>query len=337
MSPPSGGAPAEGGSTFQLVFLSAGVLASFIAFGYAQEAVTKTPFGAEGELFKFSTFLVLLQSVGNAAVAAAVLFAKTGRKTNLNAGVPLKDWLVVALGYFGAHKLGLSALAYISFPLQVICKSCKAIPVMAGERVFTGKRHSTSQVCGVFMMCAGVVMFTLLGPRKSSGSGMELDAKMAFGLLLVLGALVCDGVYGPYQNKITKAHGPTAYHLMFNMNLYQGLLSLALCLAHGEVGDALAFCAKHGSAVVKLLALFSAAMALGNIFIYQLQHSFGALTVTTVTTLRKLTSVLFSVFLFGHSLSLAQWAAVFVVVFYKVEGDLLAKLVGGQKPVEKSK
>ncbi|KAJ1451992.1 hypothetical protein M885DRAFT_330699 [Pelagophyceae sp. CCMP2097] len=72
MSPPSGGAPAEGGSTFQLVFLSAGVLASFIAFGYAQEAVTKTPFGAEGELFKFSTFLVLLQSVGNAAVAAAV-------------------------------------------------------------------------------------------------------------------------------------------------------------------------------------------------------------------------------------------------------------------------
>ena len=85
--------------------------------------MTKTSF--DGEFFKFSTFLVLLQSFGNCLVAAAVLFAQGGSKTRLSAGVPITDWLVAALGYFGAHKMGLAALAYISFPMQVICKSCK--------------------------------------------------------------------------------------------------------------------------------------------------------------------------------------------------------------------
>lgn len=39
---------------------------------------------------------------------------------------------------------------------------------------------------------------------------------------------------------------------------------------------------------------FSFAMALGNIFIYQLQRDYGALVVTTTTTVRKFLSVLAS-------------------------------------------
>ena len=39
---------------------------------------------------------------------------------------------------------------------------------------------------------------------------------------------------------------------------------------------------------------FSLAMALGNIFIYQLQRDYGALVVTTTTTVRKFLSVLAS-------------------------------------------
>ena len=57
--------------------LSAGVIASFTMFGYAQEAVTRTPFGPDNLLFKFSTFLVLVQSIGNAIVAAAMRTATT--------------------------------------------------------------------------------------------------------------------------------------------------------------------------------------------------------------------------------------------------------------------
>merc|ERR1711871_1162826 len=46
--------------------------------------------------------------------------------------------------------------------------------------------------------------------------------------------------------------------------------------------------------IVPMLVQFSFAMALGNIFIYQLQRDFGALVVTTTTTFRKFLSVLAS-------------------------------------------
>lgn len=308
--------------TLTLVVLASGVIASFTAFGYAQEAVTKTSF--EGERFVFTSFLVLLQSVGNATVAASVLVSQ---RKSLTAGVPPSEWVIVAAAYFGAHKCGLKALSYISFPMQVVCKSCKAIPVMFGEKLFAKKRHSVSKMCGVFCMCLGVVMFTLLGPKKRGADASALETGL--GLALVLGALVCDGIYGPYQNKIKDAHDVSAWHLMFNMNLYQGVLALLVCLAYGELAAALDFCARKGMPIVKVLAVFCVAMAMGNIFIYQLQAAFGALTVTTVTTMRKLVSVLFSVFFFGHSLSNAQWLAVLIVIFYKQEGDLLAAPFSG--------
>ena len=62
---------------FKLAFLVVGVWAAFVMFGIAQEGLTRTKFGAdgdnEGEQFKFTTFLVLLQSIGNSAVAAVLL------------------------------------------------------------------------------------------------------------------------------------------------------------------------------------------------------------------------------------------------------------------------
>ena len=50
-------------------------------------------------------------------------------------------------------------------------------------------------------------------------------------------------------------------------------------------------------------------MGIGNLFIYALQANYGALTVTTTTTLRKLLSVVFSVIIFGHHIMPVQWVA----------------------------
>jgi UDP-galactose transporter B1 len=51
-------------------------------------------------------------------------------------------------------------------------------------------------------------------------------------------------------------------------------------------------------------------MALGNVFIYQMQREYGALAVAKTTTVRKLVSVSLSVLWFGHNLSLLQYAAI---------------------------
>lgn len=319
------------GGWLKLLFLSGGTLLSFTVFGYAQEALTTTEY--DGERFFFTSFLVLWQSVGNAALAALIL-CFTGSNTGLDGGVPTTDWLIVALGYLGAHKFGLISLKYIIFPLQVVVKSCKAIPVMFGEMIFANVRHSLSKKISVFLMCSGVVLFTLLGKKKGGSGGMSLDSDTVFGLGMVFLALVCDGLYGPYQNKIVDKYKPSAYHLMFNMNMWEAMFSLVICLTTGEIGNAYAFIKKHPSVCRELLQ-FGAAMGIGNMFIYNLQRDFGALVVTTTTTMRKLISVMFSVLWFGHSLAGSQWIAVGIVFLAPELSKRIASLV--QPPPQKGK
>merc|ERR1711920_269366 len=96
---------------------------------------------------------------------------------------------------------------------------------------------------------------------------------MVTGLVFVLLALFCDGVYGPYQNKIktkAKANGfkITGDHNMFNLNFWQGIFALCFCLAYGEIGQVMDFIQRNPSVTVDLLK-FGAAMAMGNIFIFE--------------------------------------------------------------------
>jgi len=326
MAAVKGAAPAEGkkvaqayaapeSSTGKMVFLMVGVWVSFTVFGWATEALTSKPYGSANEKFHFTWSLVLLQSVGNSIVGAAMIYI-TGAGS-LTGGVPAKDWLIAGGAYLGAHKFGLLSLGYIIFPMQVLVKSCKAIPVMFGEVLFEREvKITTGKLVSVAMLCAGVVVFTF-GKGSKKGEKFELDDKMITGLFFVLLALLCDGVYGPYQNRIkTKAKAAgnhiTGYHNMFNMNIWQGVLALGFCLFYGELAKLADFVARNPS-VLPDLAKFTLAMAVGNLFIFQLQSSAGALAVTKTTTVRKLISVLFSVWYFGHSMMPLQWAGVAMV------------------------
>merc|ERR1719203_2419274 len=223
--------------------------------------------------------------------------------------------------------------------MQVLVKSCKAIPVMFGEVLFDHTVNlSLGKFLSVAMLCAGVVTFTF-GKGSKKGDSFELDTKMMMGLFFVLLALFCDGVYGPYQNQIknkaaAKGTKLSGYHNMFNMNLWQGVLALGFCLYYGELPQVLSFITRN-PAISADLVKFGIAMALGNIFIFQLQSSFGALVVTKTTTVRKLISVLFSVWYFGHALQPMPWAGVAMVFLSEPVAKLIGSAGGGEK--EKAK
>lgn len=217
----------------KLAFLAIGVQASFILLGLAQESLTSTEFGAEKERFSYTSSLVLVQSAGNALVALVCLLAAQGSKLSLTAGVPVRSWLLVAAGYLGAHKCGLEALRWIIFPLQVVVKSCKPIPVLFGEMLVAKTAHSRKKKLSVFLLTAGVAMFMLAKPKGKES--FVLDKKTLWGLTFVVLGLVCDGFYGPLQNRIAKEHAEvSAHHLMFNLNFWQGLFALGHTLWLGE-------------------------------------------------------------------------------------------------------
>jgi len=279
-----------------------------------------------------------LQSVGNCLVGA-VMLKLFGGGTGLFGGVPPHEWAIAGGAYLGAHKFGLLSLHYIIYPMQVLVKSCKAVPVMFGEVLF--ERHvklSADKLISVALLCAGVVTFTF-GKGSKKGESFQLDEKMMMGLACVFAALLCDGIYGPYQNRIKTAASKrkqpiTGYHNMFNMNLWQGVFAVVACVVTGELdqngGKVVDFVVRNPE-VLPDLGKFGIAMALGNVFIFQLQSSFGALTVTKTTTVRKLISVLFSVWYYSHTLLPLQWAGVALVFLSEPIGKLFASKDGNGK------
>merc|ERR1712115_56156 len=129
---------------------------------------------------------------------------------------------------------------------------------------------------------------------------------------------MCDGIYGPFQNKIAitcEKEGKTLYphHLMFNMNIWQLLFSSLVCLYTGQFIDAINFVQRHPEIIPSLL-FFSLTAVIGNLFIYQLQREFGALTVTLTTTIRKFLSILISVYANGFTVLPIQWAGIAIII-----------------------
>jgi UDP-galactose transporter B1 len=311
----------ENGSNARFALLAVGVWVSFLVFGFTQEFLTRNGYGTEKEKFTHTQALVASQALGNMVVAAVAIFLTSSggkRNSKWTGGVPCKDWLVVAGSYFLAHSFGLAALKYIIYPLQVVIKSCKAVPVMVGEICFANAKPSLAKTVGVLLLSIGVGLFTFSSEssshklREESSEGMTV---VLYGAMLAIAALLCDAIYGPYQNKIVaKYKAASSWVLMFNMNLYEFAIAVGVDLATSdELQQTWAFLQRHPLEFGSRLVLMCASMAIGNVFIYKIQREFGALSVTKTTTVRKLVSLVVSILWFGHSLSLLHYIAMTLV------------------------
>lgn len=172
--------------------LSVGVLCCFSVSSLTQEALTSKRYGAEEAPFHFKNFLLFAQSVAAAAVALGML-ARPRAPRAAGAGDGERHyarWVIVVGAYYASHWLGLASLHHLSYPVHVTFKSCKAIPVVIGERLLTTKRHGAAKLCGVFAMCVGVALFLLFTPEEAAHAERSTSLR---GVVLVVGALLADG------------------------------------------------------------------------------------------------------------------------------------------------
>ena len=76
---------------------------------------------------------------------------------------------------------------------------------------------------------------------------------------------------------------------------------------------------------------FALCSAVGQSFIFYTIANFDPLVLSTVTTTRKIFSVMLSIFLKGHSLSLTGWSGI-ALACSGIFSELLAKMGGHAKP-----
>lgn len=100
--------------------------------------------------------------------------------------------------------------------------------------------------------------------------------------------------------------------MMLAINYWSSIMVLMAFIGTSEKYLAFNFILKYP---VVLLHLGSLALtgALGQLFIFSMILNFGSLSNSIVTTTRKFFTVLFSVLIFGNSLSTIQWIGAFLV------------------------
>jgi UDP-galactose transporter B1 len=313
----------------------AGIYSCFIYFGIVQERVSSHSFPGEGR-FPSVYFLVLAQCLFAAAAAVIpVLFSSPSTSNPHHAHHPHDDgkpkvpkqpppqwcYAVLAISYLGAMLLTNFSLKWVDYPTQVIAKSVKPIPVMLMGVFMNGKRYSFGKYLRVIMMALGVAMF-MYHPKEAAA---ERQAH-ALGYVCLVLSLACDGLTGPFQERIMMNYSSRGeYAMMLYTNMWSCLyLSLAV-IASGEVQPVIQYLTRHPEVGVDI-ALSCTASAFGQAVIYYTITHFSSLVSSIITTTRKFLTLLSSVLYYGHHLELQQWLAVALVF-----GSLLMEVMSPQQ------
>lgn len=195
----------------------------------------------------------------------------------------------------------------VSFPVVTLAKSGKMVPVMIGSLLLGGASYSLREYASVAAIIAGTCIVSM--GKKSTG-----PASSALGIAFVLLSLACDGITGGLQKRLKKKASdmgvkPKPYDLMFWTNFYMALTAAVIALFLGEATSGVAFCTGNPVIFSKILK-FALCSAVGQSFIFYTISNFDPLVCTTVTTTRKVFSVLLSIFLNGHSMNTQGWAGI---------------------------
>uniref|UniRef100_A0A7S2AUM5 Sugar phosphate transporter domain-containing protein n=1 Tax=Octactis speculum TaxID=3111310 RepID=A0A7S2AUM5_9STRA len=302
---PRGGAAALPDSV-KLLIGAGGIYAAFMYYGLLQEAVFSyvSPDG-EG-MFKQAWLLQFFEAFANVVVGFV------GRQLcGPTANLPLSLFAYAGTTQVCAKAFTSLALASgVSFPVVTLAKSGKMVPVMIGSILLGGASYSPREYGQVAAIIGGTCIVSM--SKKKSAAGPS----SALGLMFIVSSLIMDGLTGGLQKRVkssTKESGvsPKPYDFMFWTNFFMCIVAAVVSVVLGEVKPGVDFCTSNPEILTKILR-FSICSAVGQSFIFYTIANFDPLVCTTVTTTRKIFSVLLSIFTNNHALSAKGWSGIAV-------------------------
>ncbi|CAH8508860.1 unnamed protein product [Schistosoma rodhaini] len=232
---------------------------------------------------------------------------------------------ICGFSYITAMYTSNTSLKYVSYPTQVIGKSIKPIPVMLLSVLLARRRYPLQKYIFVTMISFGVALFMF-----NWHSTRDSASYFGFGECLLISSLLLDGVTGGVQEELKK-YNVGSYTLMMHMNLWSIIYLVPVIVFSGEVSPFLEFIKRHPH-IFYDMSIFGLTSAVGQIFLFGLITNFSPLTCSIVTTTRKFFTVLFSIILFGHSMTTCQWIGT-VLIF---SGLLLDQTYGKTRSKQSS-
>lgn len=130
--------------------------------------------------------------------------------------------------------------------------------------------------------------------------------------MLLLMAIIFDALFSDSQAYCKATFKPSQNQLFLAANLYGFLLIFLFAIVSGELGPSLAFVAKH-PALIKDLILIASLQVIVQISVYYVISNFKQHIYPLISTVRKLLTILFSIYIFNHKILFYQWIAIAIV------------------------
>jgi solute carrier family 35 (UDP-galactose transporter), member B1 len=302
------------------------IYSAYITQGRVAEQLSRHRYGAQGHKFQYMEALIGFQCIV-CCLWAGVLWLIFDSRSSRVFPSPIK-YSIIGITNVVGPICGIYALKNISYPAQVLAKSCKSVPIMLTGTVLYRKKYSLSEYMSVLAIGVGVALFAV---SSGKAKGALHDSNPLLGYSLVLLNLLLDSLTNTAQDELHRTYPDvTSLHMMCWTNFWGGLYyAIAFFGLTGTGVKVISFCLEHKEAAVHLLS-FCVCGALGQLGIFYTVASYGTLVCSIVCTTRKFFSILLSVILAAAVLTMTQSCAV-VLVF----GGLLYKsslrLAAGKK------
>jgi len=277
---------------------------SFVAYGLMMEYAT-----SGGRRLHELSFLFVTS-------AFYTLAGATGRyvRGEKPSDMPPFHFGVLGLTSMGSTFFSVRSLRYVIYPIQVLAKSCKPIPVMLMGAAM-GKKYPLRKYFNVVLIVFGVVMFMQGGENKKKSIPTDESSPLTMGTQMVgisclFVSLCFDGGTGAYEDKLMSKHEVRPFDLMYNIQLGKTILAGIGLIVFNQVHIFMQMVQDMGILLVGL----GLTGAMGQIFIFVTIAKFGALTCSIIGLSRKILTLVASIYFYGHSLNAVQAAGLCVCV-----------------------
>lgn len=326
-----GDTPKESASPLKLLLGVFGIYGAFMYYGQLQGDIVIYK-DKDGNKLEREWFIQVLEAAANVVVGLVGLIFLQGGPSS---GIPYQSFAITGTTQVLAKAMTQKAQIFgVPFFVATLIKNAKMVPVMIGGIVLSGNKYPIRKYLQVACIIGGVVLVTVGKAKPSKGGEAKSNPTELLGMGCLAISLICDGVTAGYQGDMEKKYKKDngkklgSYDLMMFTNLVMLFIAVGVAMFLDQFWGGIAFLQANPEMYAAVLK-FCACSALGQSAIFFTISEFDPLVCTTVTTTRKIFSVLLDIVSRGHVLNEVQWGGIAVATL-GVIGELYEKF-GGKK------
>ena len=278
------------------IFSASGAFFCYLFYGYIKEYLFKF------DGFQPHGFYLIFVQFGFYSIFGFTEWKLILKESSVK--IPIKTYFLLAFMVLMSMALYNFSLGYLNFPTYVLFKSCKLIPVMIGGILIQNKKYHFFDYLSCILMNIGLSWFIL--------ADREVQTEFSYiGVLSILMALCCSAIIPNTQEKMMKQYfAPNSEVVSFTYAIGCAYMFVWL-LVTGNFIPGFLYYLQDPFHCYGFTMLYSVTGYGGVVFVLVLKRTVGALTAVTVTTCRKVVTIILSFLLFPKPFTMQYvWSGV---------------------------